>query len=327
MEIANGPPFQPLRFMRNPHVQTIAALFFRGQADREVARRQVVRLSDQDRLVVHDNLPRQWNSGDRIAILMHGLCGSHASPCVVRAASKLRDLGVRTVRVDFRGQGESALISRHHLHAGCSQDLRDVVQYVHRLSPTSPISLVGFSLGGSILLKALGEWSSAHPDFVDSAVAVSPPVDLAWSCANLQVNGNRLYDYYFARTIKQNLVARRRKVAGLVDNHLNPLPDRLVHLDDQFTAPVWGFDGARDYYRSCSSGPLLKEVHVPTVILASRDDPVVPFAMYSHWRMSSRIQQVTTSHGGHLGFLGRASSDPDGHWMDWRICDWIGAAR
>ena len=66
---------------------------------------------------------------------------------------------------------------------------------------------------------------------------------------------------------------------------------------------------------------------MPTVILASRDDPVVPFAMYSHWPMSSRIQQFTTSHGGHLGFLGRGNSDPDGHWMDWRICDWIGAAN
>ncbi|MCH2181539.1 MAG: alpha/beta fold hydrolase [Mariniblastus sp.] len=327
MEIASGPPFKPLRFMRDPHLQTIAAVFLRGQADREVASRQVVNLSDADRLVVHDNVPERWNPGSRIAILMHGLCGSHASPYMVRTARKLRALGVRTVRVDFRGQGDSALISQHHLHAGCSQDLRDVVQHVHRASPASPVSLVGFSLGGSILLKALGEWSSDGPGFVDSAVAVSPPVDLAWSCANLQFHGNRIYDYYFVRTIKQNLAVRRRRVAGLVDNHVHPLPHRLVHFDDQFTGPVWGFRGARDYYEQCSSGPLLGQVRVPTVILASRDDPVVPFEMYSHWPMSPQIRQVTTRYGGHLGFLGRAGPDPDGHWMDWRICDWIGAAK
>ena len=327
MDIANGPPFTPLWFMRDPHLQTIAAVFLRGRRDPEVASRKVLNLSDGDRLVVHENVPRGWRPGDRFAILLHGLCGSHASPYMVRIAAKLRELGVRTVRVDLRGQGDSALISRHHLHAGCSQDLRDVVQHVHRASPASPISLIGFSLGGSILLKALGEWSSAYPTFVDSAIAVSPPVDLACSCANLQVNGNRVYDHYFARTIKQNLAVRRRRVAGLVDNHLNPLPDRLVHLDDQFTGPVWGFRGARDYYEQCSPGPLLTEVQVPTVILASRDDPVVPFPMFSRWPMSDSIQRVTTRHGGHLGFLGRAGSDPSGHWMDWRICDWVTSAK
>ena len=234
---------------------------------------KIVHLSDDDRLVIHDNRPMTWNPGDRMAIFFHGLCGSHASPYVARAARKIRATGVRTVRVDFRGFGDSALISRHHLYAGCSQDLRDVVQHVHQLSPTSQISLIGFSIGASIMLKALGEWSSAHPKFVDSAVAVSPPIDLVRSCANLQNNGNRIYDHYFVRQLKANLAVRRRKVARLVDNNVNPLPNRLVHFDDQFTGPVWGFSGARDYYEKCSSGPLLTKVQVPTVMLASKDDP------------------------------------------------------
>ncbi len=327
MEIANCPPFRPFRLGRHAHLQTIAAVFLRGKPDQELATRQMVRLSDGDRLVIHDNRPMTWHPGDRIAIFLHGLCGSHASPYVARAARKLRATGVRTVRVDFRGFGDSALISRHHLYAGCSQDLRDVVQHVRQLSPTSQISLIGFSIGASIMLKTLGEWSSAYPKCVDSAVAVSPPIDLVHSCANLQNNGNRIYDHYFVSHLKANLTMRRRKVAGLVDNNINPLPNRLVHFDDQFTGPVWGFRGARDYYEKCSSGPLLTQVQVPTIILASKDDPVVPFQMFSNWPMSSKINLVTTRRGGHLGFLGLHRADPDRHWMDWRICRWIEAVN
>lgn len=323
MEIANCPPFIPFFLGRHAHLQTIGPVLLRGKPERLTATRQIVHLADDDRLVIHDNRPPRWNPGDRIAIFFHGLCGSHASPYMARSARKIRDNGVRTVRVDFRGFGDSALISRHHLYAGCSQDVRDVIQHVHQLSPASPISLIGFSLGASIMLKAMGEWSSAHPDFVDSAVAISPPIDLARSCANLHSHGNRVYDHYFVRLLKNNLAVRRCKVAGLVDNGVNPLPNRLVHFDDQFTGPVWGFNGARDYYEKCSSAPLLGEIQVPTIILASQDDPVVPFEMFSSWPLSPRIKLVTTRFGGHLGYLGKRRSDPDRHWMDWRILQWL----
>ncbi len=308
-------------------MQTIAAVFLRGELGFESADRHMITLADGDRLVIHDDRPEGWQPGGRIAILLHGLCGSHASPYMTRVARKLQVNHTRTFRVDFRGFGDSALISRHHLYAGCSQDLRDVIRAVHQLSPASPISLVGFSLGAAILLKTLGEWSSAPPDYVTVAVAVSPPIDLARSCASLQNNGNRIYDYYFVRQLKNNLTLRRRKVARLVDNRLHPLPDRLVQFDDQFTAPLWGFSGARDYYEKCSAAPLLNQVHVPTVILASRDDPVVPFSMFLDFPMSSYIELAETQHGGHLGYLGKPGVDADRHWMDWRICQWIDSAN
>ena len=323
MSIAQCPPFKPFRLGWHAHFQTIAAAFIRGDLGWESAVRHVVPLNDGDRLVIHDNQPRNWQLGDRIAVLLHGLCGSHASPYVVRAARKLRDQGIRTVRVDLRGFGDSALISRHHLYAGCSHDLRDVIHYLLQQSPDSCISLVGFSLGATIILKTIGEWAANAPAQVDSVVAISPPVDLMQSGANLQRNGNRIYDHYFVRQMKANLALRRRKVANLIDNHLNPLPNRLVHLDDQFTAPLWGFRGARDYYEKCSSGPLLNKIEVPPVILAAEDDPVVPYSMFSNWRMSPQVELVTTRHGGHLGFLGNRTADADRHWMDWRVCRWI----
>jgi len=125
--------------------------------------------------------------------------------------------------------------------------------------------------------------------------------------------------------LKRLLCYRRRKVVGLIDSGINPIPDRLLTFDDQFTAPVWGYSGAEEYYSDASSIHILKDVQVPTIILSSRDDPVVPFEMYEKAHLSNYIDVVGTRQGGHLGFIGRGVRDPDRFWMDWRISQWISA--
>ena len=116
---------------------------------------------------------------------------------------------------------------------------------------------------------------------------------------------------------------RRRHLKNLVDNGLNPIPRRLVHFDDQFTAPLSGYKSAREYYRVASPAPLLNEVSVPTLIVAAKDDPLVPFEMFDKWPMSPETEFVVTKHGGHLGFLGRQRVDPDRHWLEWRVSQWV----
>lgn len=309
--------------MTSGHVQTLGAFLMPGRQSDYQAKKHVVPLHDGDRLVIHDDKPADWVVGGRIVILIHGLCGEHRSPYVVRASDKLRHRGVRTIRVDLRGFGDSTLISRSHLHGGCYQDAMSVVEFVHRLSPRSSIGLVGFSIGGNIVLKTLGVWGDEFPGYVDSAVAVSPPIDLIHCTWNLRRGTNRLYESYFMKRIKSQLTRRRRMVKNLVDNQIKYLPSRLIHWDDQFTAPCWGYRGAREYYEDCSSGPVLDRVRVPTVILTAQDDPVVPYTMFDNFSMSKFIELVSTKHGGHLGFIGRTSHDPDRFWMDWRICDWV----
>ena len=325
MLIVDYPPFRPSPLLHNAHWQTVGAFLAPGVMAEYRAVKRTVELSDGDRLVVHDDQPGRWITGDRIAILFHGLCGCHFSPYMRRLTDKLRRQGVRVIRVDMRGFGDSELISRSHLHGGCFPDLHTVVEFVEQLSPLSKISLVGFSLGGNIVLKALGEWGELVPRQIDSAIAVSPPIDLIHASWNLRQAGNRAYEKYFMRRLRARLARRRRLVEGLVDNGLNPLPDRLLDFDDQFVAPVFGFSGARDYYESCSSGPVLDRVAVPAIILTSKDDPVVPFSMYDRFPMSDYIDIVATNHGGHLGFIGKSARDPDRYWMDWRICQWITA--
>lgn len=310
--------------MSSPHVQTLGAFLLRGRTPKYRAIKHIVPLGDGDRLVIHDDEPESWITGDRIAILFHGLCGCHGSPYMARTAEKLKRQGVRTFRVDMRGFGDSALISKSHLHGGYYPDVHSVVAFIHRLSPLSKLSLVGFSVGGNIVMKALGVWGPEAPEYVDSAVTVSPPVDLLHCSWNIRQFGNRIYENYFMKRFKKHLSMRRRRVKGLVDSGVNPLPNRLLHWDDQFTAPCWGYSGAKEYYQDASSGPQLHRVSVPTIILTSQDDPIVPFSMYSRFEMSEYIEMVVTKKGGHLGFMAQ-SRDPDRFWMDWRISQWIGS--
>ena len=321
--VAEYPLLRPSWWGLNGHVQTLASLFVSGPESGKRPDSYVVPLSDGDRLVIHDDAASSWITGDRIAILIHGLCGSHDSPYMRRIAMRLRRHGIRTIRVDMRGFGASELISRGHLHAGCSSDVLDVIAYVHRLSPLSRISLVGFSLGANIVLKTLCDWADRHPIHVDSAIAVSPPTDLQFCSVNLREFGNRFYEYYFVSRLRQTLARRRQMVLNLKDNGLNPLPDRLVHFDDQFTAPVNGFRGARDYYAKCSTIDRLKQIYISTIIVACEDDPVVPREIFDPGTFSTEIEFVCLKHGGHLGFLGHHHRDPDWHWLDWRICKWL----
>ena len=321
--VAEYPMLRPQWWGVNGHVQTLASFLLRGPTSTRIQQRHVVPLSDGDRIVIHDDQAKSWITGDRIAILVHGLCGSHNSPHVRRIAMRLRRQGIRTIRIDMRGFGDSALISRGHLNAGCSGDLMDVIDFVRELSPLSKFSLIGFSLGGNVVLKTLCEWADRHPKDVDSAIAVSPPIDLERCSMHLRSYGNRFYEYYFMSRLTKTLAHRRQKVLNLMDNGLNPLPDRLIHFDDQFTAPMNGYSGARDYYSQCSTVDRLKQIYVSTIIVATEDDPVVPREIYDTSTFSSEIDFVSLRHGGHLGFLGNHRRDPDWHWLDWRVCKWL----
>lgn len=317
------PPFRPHPLLRGPHRQTIVATYLpvrRWPTGTEI---HEVLLADGDRIVLHENCPVNWNPPGRAALLMHGLGGCHASPYMLRIAEKLSSRGVRAFRMDLRGCGAGFDKARGHYHAGKTDDLAAVIDYLHNLCPAMPLSLLGFSMSGNIVLRLLGEMEHAVPPSIDCAVAVAPPIDLLACAQHLRRGANRFIDQTFMRRLHADLQRRRRAVAGLHDRRLRPLPARLFQFDDQFTAPLIGFSGAEEYYTCCSSAPLLHRVRVPTLLLTSADDPVIPVRMFERYPLSSAIHLHITSHGGHVGFIAAGGSDPDRRWLDWRIVDWI----
>jgi predicted alpha/beta-fold hydrolase len=322
MPRAAFPDFRPHPLFRSRHAQTLAAVYLAGRAPPYRATQHRFAMPDGDQLVLHDDQPAGWRAGDRTALMVHGLLGCHGSPYVRRVAAKLNAGGVRTFRLDLRGCGAGVGLARHPYHSGRSEDAAAAVQHIARLCPGSPLSAIGFSMGGNILLKLAGECGGTPPGGLDSIVAACPPIDLPRCIAHLRRPVNRFYDRYFTRTLLALLHQRRRQTPEL-SVRFPRRPRGLVEFDDWYTAPLSGFGRAENYYRQASSAPLLASIRLPVLLIAARDDPLIPFQQFEQFRRADCVELCGTRHGGHLGYMGRRGADPDRWWLDWRIVHWV----
>lgn len=323
MHLVDFPPFRPHPLLRSTHLQTIAgAYFFNSHSPYQAVRRDL-ELPDGDRLVLHDDCPADWQQGDRVVVMAHGLGGSFDSGYMKRLAEKLNARGIRTIRKDLRGFGAGYETARNTCHAGRSEDIAATLAYVIELCPNSPLTLIGFSMGANLALKYLGETGDLTPANLDSAVTVAPPVDLIYCARNLRRGLNRIYDWSFMSALHRLVQERRRAVPDMADCRLRSLPRRLLEFDHYYTAPLVGYASAEEYYKATSSGQFMATVCVPTLVITAADDPVVPVCMFDKFERSPAVSLHVTSHGGHLGFVGVSGIDPDRRWLDWRLVDYV----
>jgi predicted alpha/beta-fold hydrolase len=318
------PHFQPARFLKSGHRQTLYGSLVPARQRLRGTVLHHIQLSDNDVLVVHDNCPDSWRDGGSVVILLHGLTGSHHSGYMVRCAAKLNKRGVRTFRVDHRGCGAGVSLATQPYHAGKIDDLQAVVETVERLCPGSPVSLVGFSLSGNLVLRYLGNVPDSLPQCLHRAVAVCPPVDLQRCTEYLQESAvGKRYDRYFTRRLVAEVSSGPMWRTDLPLATSPTGPQRLQEFDDLFTAPAWGFNSALHYYAEASSISHLGQIQIQTMILAAEDDPVVDAEPLRNLPVPNNVKVCLTKHGGHLGFVGRQSGDPDRRWMDWRVVEWL----
>jgi predicted alpha/beta-fold hydrolase len=317
------PHFTPHFWLPNGHLQTIAGAYLPGAHFPYRAEQHVVELDDGDCVVLHDDFPDDWQPTDRSVLLLHGLGGSATSDCIARTAGKLNERGIRTFRLDQRGCGASASLARRPAHAGRSEDVIAALMFLAELCPDSPVTLVGYSLGGNITLKTLGEVGTLPPGNLDSGAAVCPPVDLVASSEHIYSGWNWIYDSYFTQTCVRHVAARRKSCPVAAGVRFSPLPWRLVDFDHRVTAPLSGYASVTEYYHAASSWPLLHRIALPTYILAAADDPAVPVEPLRTATLSPSITLHVTDHGGHLGYIAAPGSDPDLRWMEWRIVEWV----
>jgi predicted alpha/beta-fold hydrolase len=280
---------------------------------------RAIALPDGDRLLVIDSRPKGWEAGRPVAVLVHGLGGSAQASYLVRLARRLHEKGVRVVRMNLRGAGGGLRLARRFYHAGRSDDLRAVTDW---LGSGSPIGLVGFSLGGNLVLKLAAEAAGTPVPGLDCVVAACPPVDLAACTRHLGRPAGRIYG--------RNLVEGLKRQVKALEGHLGDGATTdfrgvrtIEAFDSRYTAPVNGFTGVEDYYARSSSGPRLSWIEVDGLIVHAEDDPFIPSEVFHGLHVPTSLTLETWPSGGHLGFVSHRPWGGDRRWLDGRIMSWL----
>mgnify|MGYP002851881326 CR=1 FL=1 len=313
-------PFIPRRFISCRHRQTVLAGLFGGTIDLPDSKQHRVTLPDGDQLYIYDDsVPRPTSSSKSPVLLIHGLAGSHKSSYMTRISDRLRQQSRRVFRMDMRGCGNGIAIAKKTAHAGASDDLAQTAMWIQQYTQQPSIQMVGFSLSGNILLKLLAELSQYPELSITSAIAICPPIDLAYSSLKITEKHLGFYDYQFIRTLKKGITERRHFHPDCPSTELSPFPKTLFDFDNRFTAPLNGFIDAADYYQQSSSKRCLNQITVPTTVLIANDDPVVPAEIFDDACFSDSTTLIRTEYGGHMGYLARKGK----RWMDDQIIHWL----
>ncbi|MGA2702140.1 MAG: alpha/beta fold hydrolase [Isosphaeraceae bacterium] len=316
------PPFEPPAWLRGSHAQTVAGRYLVNGGSRLEATAHEVKLEDSDRLCVLESVPRGWSLADPAAVLVHGLAGCACSPYIVRFARRLVRLGVRVVRMNLRGAGAGFGLARGLYHAGRSEDLRSVIDWVAHRAPGSPIALAGFSLGASLALKLAAEAADRPVNGLDCVLAANPPIDLSACAAAMRRPENRLYNWNFVHWLRAEVTRLHRVFPELGPPGLRQVRS-VYEFDDRYTAPRNGFASALDYYARSSALPLIPRIELPGLVVHAADDPFVPAAPFHSARFPANLSLELVRQGGHLGYISRVPWQGDRRWLETRMAVWL----
>lgn len=316
-------PFDPL--FRNPHLATLAGNFWRRQLDeRRFPTRAVVYQTEPGvGILVEENRPAGEARGE--VLLLHGLEGSSRSGYLISLAQCLLEAGFGVHRMNLRGCGLSEPHSPTLYHSGLTHDARTILD-AWRRQGRGPRFLAGFSLGGNVALKLAGEMGDDFAALVESVCAVSTPIDLHACVRAIGKRSNWIYHQKFVRSLRRRYARRHR-----MDPQRFPAVDlrrirTIFEFDDRITAPFFGFGTAPNYYATQSSIHFLGRIRVPALLVQAKDDPMIPFELYSaaEIRSNPHLRLLAVDHGGHLGFLARGEAR---FWLDTVLRDWFEAVR
>jgi hypothetical protein len=260
-----------------------------------------------------------WTTGAQgpIVLVLHGLEGGIRSHYAAGIMRRIHELGFRGALPHFRGcSGEPNRLPIGY-HSGFTQDLEYFSGLLKQQEPDTPLAAVGYSLGGNVLLKWLGESPAAGR--LVTGVAVSVPFDLGICSAAIERGLSRIYMWNLMARMRESAKEKFSRIASSIT-----LPDigrlrTFRQFDDAMTAPLHGYRNADDYYARCSSRFVLKDIRVPTLILHSADDPfMTPAAVPQAEELSAAVRFELSPHGGHVGFVNGSLLKPN-MWLPERI--------
>lgn len=318
--------FKPAWWLKNHHCQTLYPSLLRKTASPLLRR---------ERLITADNdfLDIDWcGEGDKpLVILLHGLTGSSQSSYIKGLQAELFAQQFRSVALNFRGcSGESNHVARCY-HSGDTEDIDFLYQTLRTREPDTAIAVIGFSLGGNVLLKWLGEQGDKLSLF--AAVAVSVPLVLGTCASKLDHGFSKLYRAKLLRELKIYIRNKQLHLEKLGHQQeaekiaqLGDLSDinSFWQYDERIVAKLHGFKSADDYYHRSSSRQFLKNIAVPTLVIQAIDDPFMTAEVLPHAEeLSKNVHLEITPAGGHVGFISGKNPFKPLYWLEKRIPEFL----
>ncbi len=308
------PEFRPRPPWLGADLQTLRNLF-RGPVTKGVAgegERLLLAMRDGSGDQLAARLHSGANGADPLVVLIHGLSGSEDSDYLLASAAHLNRAGYPVLRLSLRGAGPSRPTCRLQYHAGRTADLHDVLAALTQEHGVASLFLVGYSLGGNMLLKFLAEYGAAFP--IAGAASVSAPIELEAASRRILERRNRPYhSYLLGRMRAEALGEGARLDSG--ERRAIEAARTILDFDNEFVAPRNGYAGARAYYEENSALRFLDRIAVPTLVVHALDDPWIPGRSYESydWTANPRLTPLLPRGGGHVGFHGAGSRVP---WHD-----------
>jgi predicted alpha/beta-fold hydrolase len=322
--------FVPRWWLRNGHLQTIFGNLLRRKNKLPTPVAQWVEVSPAHGTQIASRVLCEchWQqlpvrAFRPTAILLHGLEGSSRSQYVVGNADKLWRAGCNVIRMNMRNCGSSLLGDPQRAtptlyHSGLSGDVDRVMRHFIAAENLQSVALIGYSMGGNLVLKLAGELGTARPPQLRCVVGVSPAVDLAASADALHVGFNKFYERRFLRSLLRHF----RRKALLFPRAFDPRRAlsiaSLREFDDRITALYSGFRSADDYYHRAAAARVLAQIAIPTLLIHACDDPFIRFLPETRAGIAANphITLLETEHGGHCAFLASPTQDNDGYWAE-----------
>jgi predicted alpha/beta-fold hydrolase len=314
--------FKPAWWMTNRHVQTIMPRFFRPFHHTRYTLDQLD-TPDGDFIELAWSLPHYITAP--LAVVLHGLEGNINSFYAKGMMKALKKQGYAVVLMHFRNCSTEVNRLPRAYHSGDTDDLTFFINHLKQLYPNRQIVAVGFSLGGNVLAKYLGEQQQQCP--LTAAAVISAPYDLSSSSDVIRKSLGKIYQKYLLDRMKKSM---QRKLPQ-IKQQISLTPEQLMKIDDllefdnQLTAPLHGFKNAHDYYRQASAMPYLKDIAVPTLIIHAKDDPMLSIkAVPCRRDVSEHVTLRISEKGGHVGFISGNNPCKPIFWLEHAVPSYFG---
>jgi len=320
MPVLPEPEYSPLLPLRNGHVHTVYPTLFRPEPSASPVRERID-TPDGDFLDI-DWHPAAQSGNRTAAVISHGLEGNSRKKYPLGMARRMNHIGFDAVCLNMRCcSGRPNRLPRLY-HSGTTDDLDTTIRHVIRRGYEC-VFLIGFSIGGNQVLKYLGEAPDRVPEQVRAAVAFSVPCDLSGSACKLDQSTNRFYLPYFMKGLRQKIRIKAEMFPSQIDCRDVHKMHTFHEFDNRFTAPMYGFRDAEDYYSRASCKQFLKHIRIPSLIVQAGDDPFLSPSCYpcNEAKDNPHIFLETPRYGGHVGF--HLPGGENIYWSEYRAGEFL----